>query len=358
MVIIKEEPDMNEQAVDICIIGAGGIVNDAHLPAYRIAGFNVKGIVDRNNQRAQELAGKFAITEVYDSLEAMVAQQDGNVIYDCALPASEIMGVLHQLPDASAVLIQKPLGETIEEARRILEITQAKKILAGVNFQLRFAPFVLEAKKMIVDGQIGTLTDIEIYVNVHTPWDRWSFLFEKPRMEINYHSIHYIDLIRSFLGNPSGVYAKTFKHPGSLKLASVKSTLIMDYGDQIRATIHTNHHHDFGYQHQESYIKIEGTKGAIKMSLGVLINYPHGIPDIFEYITIVPGTTPEWRSKKIEGSWFPHAFIGTMEQMVLAKKGYIEKPENNIDDAFDTMRCVEAAYISSEQGGVLLSSIQ
>jgi len=346
--------NVNDRTMDICIIGAGGIVNDAHLPAYRIAGFHVKGIVDRNMQRAGELAAKFDIPQVYESVEAMVADQDGHVIYDCALPASEIESVLRHLPDQATVLIQKPLGESIEEAKSIRDAVHRKRMLAGVNFQLRFAPFVVEARKLISGGQIGTLTDIEVYVNVHTPWDLWSFLFEKPRMEINYHSIHYIDLIRSFLGNPSGVYAKTVKHPQSLQLTSVKSTIIMDYGDYIRATVHTNHHHDFGYQHQESYIKIEGTGGAVKMSMGVLINYPHGIPDTFEYITTIPGTAPEWRSKKIEGSWFPHAFIGTMEQMILAKKGLIEKPQNNIDDAFDTMRCVEAAYISSRQGGVPL----
>ncbi|MGJ7033171.1 Gfo/Idh/MocA family protein [Niabella hirudinis] len=348
---------MRDPAIDICVIGAGGIVNDAHLPAYRIAGFNVKGIVDRDNRRARALAEKFAIPEVYDSLGAMVAGQDGNVIYDCALPASEIVEVLRQLPDEATVLIQKPLGESIEEARIIQETVHSKKMLAGVNFQLRFAPFVLEAKKMIRGGQLGTLTDIEVYVNVHTPWNLWSFLFEKPRMEINYHSVHYIDLIRSFLGNPSRVYARTFKHPDSLQLASVKSTIIMDYDDYIRAAIHTNHHHHFGYHHQGAYIKIEGTKGAIKMSMGVLIDYPNGIPDTFDYITIVPGAAPEWKSKPIEGSWFPHAFIGTMEQMILAKKGIIEQPENSIDDAVDTMRCVEAAYISSGQGGVSLSSI-
>ena len=28
----------------IYIIGAGGIVNDAHLPAYKIAGYNVQGV--------------------------------------------------------------------------------------------------------------------------------------------------------------------------------------------------------------------------------------------------------------------------------------------------------------------------
>lgn len=209
---------------------------------------------------------------------------------------------------------------------------------------------------MIREGVIGTLTDIEVYVNVYTPWNLWSFLFGKPRMEINYHSVHYIDLIRSFLGNPDTVYAKTFKHPDSPELASVKSTIIMDYGDSIRAVIHTNHHHDFGYKHQGAHIKIEGTLGVIKMSLGVLIDYPHGVPDTFEY-AVVDKQPVQWQSKQIEGTWFPHAFIGTMQQMMDAKEGRIERPENNIDDAFETMRCVEAAYVSSAHGGIPLKEV-
>ncbi|MBO9617536.1 MAG: Gfo/Idh/MocA family oxidoreductase [Niabella sp.] len=347
---------MAEKSTPICIVGAGGIVKDAHLPAYKIAGFTVNGIVNRNRQKAEALATEFNIPQVYETVEAMVAAHGTDVIYDYALPASETIATLRQLPDKATVLIQKPLGESIEEARTILDLAHAKQLIAGVNFQLRFAPNVTEAKKMIREGVIGTLTDIEVYVNVYTPWNLWSFLFGKPRMEINYHSVHYIDLIRSFLGSPDSVYAKTFKHPDSQELASVKSTIIMDYGAMVRAVIHTNHHHDFGYKHQGAHIKIEGTRGVIKMSLGVLIDYPHGVPDIFEYA--VAGKQPvEWQSKQIKGTWFPHAFIGAMQQMMDAKEGRIERPENSIDDAFETMRCVEAAYISSARGGVLLTEV-
>lgn len=128
----------------------------------------------------------------------------------------------------------------------------------------------------------------------------------------------------------------------------------MDYGDWVRATIHTNHNHDFGYKNQDAYIKIEGTRGAIKIGLGLLKNYPDGLPDSFEYIIKEEGKNPGWKTKDIKGSWFPEAFIGTMEQMMLAKAGVIAKPDNSIDDAFDTMRCVEAAYISGERDGVEL----
>ena len=39
----------------IGIIGAGGIVRDAHLPAYKLAGFQVFGITDTDVSRAHDL---------------------------------------------------------------------------------------------------------------------------------------------------------------------------------------------------------------------------------------------------------------------------------------------------------------
>src|SRR5262245_11042418 len=55
----------------IVIIGAGGIVRDAHLPAYRIAGFRVEGICDLQVDRARILAAQHGIERVYqDACEA------------------------------------------------------------------------------------------------------------------------------------------------------------------------------------------------------------------------------------------------------------------------------------------------
>ena len=43
----------------IDIVAAGGIVQDAHLPAYRKAGLPVQGIYDVLPERARELARQF-----------------------------------------------------------------------------------------------------------------------------------------------------------------------------------------------------------------------------------------------------------------------------------------------------------
>jgi predicted dehydrogenase len=341
----------------VFIIGAGGIVTSAHLPAYQLAGFDVQGIFDLSYDKAAAVAKQFNIPNVFSSLAGMLAAAPPGVVYDVAVPGSAIVHVLEQLPESAAVLLQKPMGEDYAAASAILELTRQKKMLAAVNFQLRYAPFILAAKTMINAGKIGELNDIEINVNVHTPWNLWDFLFSASRVEILYHSIHYIDLVRNLLGNPQWMYAKTVRHPAMKQLASVKSNIIMDYGDMVRANILTNHCHDYGTLHQQSYIKMEGDKGAIKISFGALINYPLGVADRFEYAMPGEDGTMHWQQLDVDGTWFPHAFMGSMAQVMLALEGSIARPDNSIEDCIYTMACVEAAYLSSRRGGISLSDI-
>lgn len=341
----------------IVIIGAGGIVNDAHLPAYQLAGFDVAGIYDVDKDKAHATAQKFNIPLVFESMEEVVRLKLSPVVYDIAVPGSAMMKVLEYIPAGSAVLMQKPMGNDYAAAKAILQYAREKQLVAAINFQLRYAPFIKAARKLIQQGVLGQLCDIEINVNVFTPWHLWTFLYELPRIEILYHSIHYIDLVRSFLGNPAGLYAKTVKHPDMSQLASVRSNIIMDYGDIIRANILTNHCHQFGLEQQHSYIKFEGTQGAIKINMGLLMNYPHGVADQFQYITMTGNEPGKWKTLAVEGSWFPHAFIGSMEQVMQAAANIIPTPDNSVEDCIYTMACVEAAYLSNERGGVGLKEI-
>ncbi|HEY4209062.1 MAG TPA: Gfo/Idh/MocA family oxidoreductase [Puia sp.] len=340
-----------ERVRPIVLIGAGGIVNDAHLPAYRIAGFPVAGIYDLDQEKAVRVAEKWDIPVVYRSMEELLSRVPPSVVFDVAVPGGSLLSVLKQLPREAVVLMQKPMGENYAMAREILDVTRRMQMVAGVNFQLRYAPFINAARHIIREGLIGELCDIEVNVNVYTPWHLWSFLFSSPRVEILYHSIHYIDLVRNFLGTPQGIYAKTVGHPAMRELASVRTNMIMDYGQMVRANILTNHCHDLGLKHQQSYIKFEGTRGAIIATLGVLINYPEGAADKFEYVIVEKGREPEWKELEISGSWFPDAFAGTMGQMMMAAERGCQ-PDNSVEDCIFTMACVEAAYISNEKGGV------
>ena len=352
---ILYRPLLPETSMPIIIIGAGGIVGDAHLPAYKKAGFPVLGITNRTKGKAEKLATQFQIPNVYDSIAQAVDMAPENAVYDITIVPENFVESLEQLPDGSAVLIQKPMGDNYKQSEEILAVCRRKKLVAAINCQLRFAPFVNAARYLIECGFIGELYDMEIRVTVNTPWELFPFVFDRPRLEIQYHSIHYIDLIRSFLGDPKSVMAKTLRHPAKT-LPSTRTTILMDYGDTIRAVINTNHDHVFGPTNEESFIKWEGTKGAIKAKMGLLMDYPNGLPDKFEYCLLEENKKPVWKTKKLEGSWFPEAFIGSMSHLMRYKEGSSKILSTSVDDVIKTMGVVESAYLSSNRGGIILNT--
>ncbi len=354
---IKQKPLLPARPLPIVSIGAGGIVHDAHYPAYQKAGFPVVGVYDPNQDRARKMAQQFNVPHVYASLEEVAATAPTDAIFDVAVPAKALLDVLPQLPDGRALLIQKPMGETLDEARSIRVICRQKKLTAAVNFQLRWAPFVIAARSLIEQGAIGEVCDLEVRLTVYTPWQLWPFLQAAPYSEIMYHSIHYIDLMRSFLGEPQGVYAKTVKHPKLMNMNGSRTTIIFDYGDVTRCNVETNHHHEYGLRHQESYIKWEGTQGAIKVGLGLLLNYPKGEPDSFEYCVLQEGQLPTWNEVKIQGSWFPDGFIGSMGSLQAFVEGSSTVLPTSVEDAFHTMALADAICRSSDGGATEIRGI-
>ena len=323
-------------------------MRNAHLPAYKMCGFEVVSISDLNYELADELGKDFGIPFVAKTLEEQIANAPKDAIFDLATPAVSIAGILRQLPDDAYVLMQKPMGETLDQAEEILAVCEEKNLHAAVNFQLRWAPYTLCLKSLLEEGKLGELLDLEFKINVHTPWAIWYFLELAPRMEMVYHSIHYIDLVRDILGEPKTIWARAIKHPDAPKLESSRSSIYFEYGDQLRATVNTYHAHKAGPKHQQSYLKLEGTKGVAWFQMGLNLNYPEGGDDIFEYW--LEGDK-DWTQVPLEGGWFPHAFRGPMSAMMDWKAGG-EAPSTEVHRSIETMRLVEDAYRASDSFGL------
>jgi predicted dehydrogenase len=208
----------------------------------------------------------------------------------------------------------------------------------------------MPARDIVSRGLIGDLHGVDIRVTCSTPWHLWKFLYGIPRMEIIYHSIHYVDLVRSFLGEPSGVWCKTVRHPAMMELASTRTAVAFDYGDVRRANIATNHGHAFGARHQESRLILEGTRGAVAARMGVNLDYPMGVPDELEYCLLEDDEPPAWKSVRLDGAWFPDAFIGPMASLMRHASGESKDLPTSVEDAWKTMAVIEACHASSDSG--------
>jgi predicted dehydrogenase len=335
----------------IVIVGAGAIVRTAHLPAYRRARLPVAGLFDIRHDAARGTAAQFGVPDVFGTLAEASAVKDA--VFDVAVPGDQVLDVLHCLPHGAAVLIQKPMGEDLSAARRIRDLCRERQLVAAMNFQLRFSPNVLALRDLVDRQAIGELRDIEVRVVDRQPWEQWSFLKGVPRLEVLYHSIHYLDTIRAIAGEPRSVYCYAVAHPELDGFSDTRSTIILDYDQRIHCSLTLNHVHRQDPTYRASMLKVEGTRGAAVLTLGVNLDYPKGPPD---NLAVAFGPSV-WTQIPLRGSWFTEAFEGPMSNLQRFVAGEDAALVSPVDDAIKTMALVEACYQSSQRGGTPIPAV-
>ena len=126
--------------------------------------------------------------------------------------------------------------------------------------------------------------------------------------------------------------------------------MILDYGEDKRVFIATQHGHDIARSSQCSFVQWEGTHGAIRIGMGVNLDYPAGQRDTLSYIER-DSRMEEWQNLPVAGDWFPDAFIGSMGALQAHLEGSTSSLLVTVDSACETMAMVEAAYRSNDRGG-------
>ena len=137
----------------IGLIGAGWHATADHAPALRHCAdsdefhgrVELSGVCDRDRAKATGLAERFGFRRVYESIEAMLAEVDAVL---SIVPPGALATVLETIMQHSRpVLIEKPLGRGLTEARRIAAMLAGYPHMVSLN--RRFDPAVQIARQWI-----------------------------------------------------------------------------------------------------------------------------------------------------------------------------------------------------------------
>jgi predicted dehydrogenase len=334
-----------DERLGIGIVGAGAIVDNAHLPAYRRAGFTVAGIHDRDPARLEKVAGRHGIPAAA-SLAALIADPAVQVVDIAVAPAAQPDLARAVIAVGKHLLCQKPLALDPRDAADLVARAAAGGVTLAVNQQLRFDEGMLALKAMVAAGWIGTPTALTIDVNIVTDWSAWSWLVESPRLDIMFHSIHYIDLVRDLLGDPEHVFCVLGRRPGQLARGETRTVSTLVWPDGRVAAVHSNHENISGDVRAE--FRVDGAEGAIRGTFGLLYDYPYGRPDTLEVNSrVLP--TDGWLSYPVTRRWIPDAFAGPMGSLMRAVAGGLPPPTSGADN-LRTLAVVDALYRSAETG--------
>ena len=332
--------------VPIAIVGAGGIVDGAHLPAYKIEGLDVIGIFDVDQAKANDVASRHGIPKVYATLQELL-DDPKSIIVDIAVPAALQPDIFIQVAGAKKhILAQKPMATTVADGLKMAQAVADNEIIAAVNHQLRFEEGVAAAHKMVELGWIGNVTNVTFEVNLITPWEMWPWAKDLERLEIMLHSIHYHDVVRWFLGEPNKVFCVAGRTQGQYPIGETRTISSYSYDKGVTALVHANHINRGGDNRAE--FRIDGDKGSIRGTLGLLYDYPTGRVDTLEVNSqVVP--TDGWTPYPVTTRWFPDAFRGTIGSVMRALATGAPL-RSSVADTVGTLRLVEALYQSMDSG--------
>lgn len=329
----------------IAIVGAGAIVDYAHLPAYRKAGLTVVGIYDVDGDRARAVAARHEVPRVFESLDALLASE-AEVVDIAVVPWAQPEIAEAALAAGKHLLCQKPLALDLETAERIVTAAEKAGRQLAVNQQMRFEEGIAAARAMLERGWVGQPTAVTISVNIRTDWQAWPWLVSSERLDLLYHSIHYFDTVRSLFGEPELVWCAAGRTPGQVAAAETRTVSTLRFPDGRVALVHTNHENLAGDVRAE--FRIDGSEGSIRGTLGLLYDYPHGRPDTLEvWSRTLP--TDGWLPYPVTTRWLPDAFIGPMASLLrsIAEGG---QPITSGRDNLGTLRIVHALYRAVETG--------
>lgn len=322
------------------IVGAGGIVNGAHIPAYRNAGIRIAGICDIQQEAVENTAKRWGIEDVYTDYRKLIERADIDIL-DIAIPNEGRIEIVKEAVAAGKhVLIQKPFAYHYEQGEEMVRLAKEANVKLAVNQNARFAPFYHLTKQILDTGVLGELYFIshEMRLNQDTlSKDHWIAKIPKHFLLLDYE-IHHIDLMRYWTGKmPSRVYASTSKMPGQNFLSDMNSLITMEFADGLRAsltTIDTNQS-----DHNFWRFTAEGTNGSLR-------GYTHDgyrFPTVEYYVK----DQRQWIRPSIKGSWFSDAFYGVMFEFMSAIQEDRE-PSMSGEDNLLTLKLLGSIIESSE----------
>jgi UDP-N-acetylglucosamine 3-dehydrogenase len=170
-----------EKSPILALIGCGAIAETYYLPALAACPAILANtiFVDRDKKRAMELATNYRAAHYALDHHDILGQVDGVIV---AVPTH-----LHYLitKDCIAsgvpVLCEKPLADSIENARELVNLASEKNVPLAVNYLQRLIPSFAKVKEILHKKSLGEPLFIEYYVGEEFNWPTVSgFYFNAP----------------------------------------------------------------------------------------------------------------------------------------------------------------------------------
>ncbi len=318
------------------LIGCGHISRRQLWAWKQVEAANILAVCDVEVDAAKRRAQEFGISAVYSDYRRMLDEVALDFVDIATRPATHLELVAASADRGLNVLCQKPIADTMAEARHMVALCSEAKVTFMVNENARYQAWFRKLKGLLDAGALGVLhyARFEERSRSSLPvptFDGQPYLQEMPKLIIYEMGVHYLDTARYLFGEGEEVYARTRRVSSHISGEDL-AVLLVTFGS-LNCLIDINWFSvtEPGPEVAWGLVRVEGTDGtAILGRDGVLTLY----------------------TDQGQQSWaFPNDTIS--QSFVAAQRHFIEcldtgqEPETSGAQTLKTMGLVFAAYRSA-----------
>jgi predicted dehydrogenase len=228
--------------IKTAIVGTGFMGKVHAEQVRRLGNVEIAAVVGSRPESARKFAEAQGIALATDKLEEVLANKEIVAIHICTPNVDHFPQAMAALKAGKAVLCEKPMTTTAEEARQLVETAEQMNAVNCVQHNLRYYPVLQQVRQMIAAGDLGDIlivqgTYSQDWLLYDTDWNWRIDTRENGQLRVMGDiGSHWMDMIQHLTGLPItavcaelATFHKTRKRPkGSVETFTGKKASATD----------------------------------------------------------------------------------------------------------------------------------
>ena len=324
----------------IFIIGCGRILQK-HLDSIKVLSTKLKvvGVSDLKKNRLNDIAKKLDTNKFIDYQEGIKKTNPDivSILTPSGFHAKHIIDVLKLKKN---VIVEKPMCLKISDGKKIINLAKKNKKRVFVVMQNKFNLPVLKLRNDIKNSKFGNIFHASVIVRwmrnqEYYDNDIWRGTWRLDGGVISNQASHHLDLLRTIMGEPISVFAKSNKHLAKIQCEDT-ALIIFKFKNNKSAIMEATT--AMRPKNIEGSISVLGTKGSAKIG-GFALNK-------FEYYNLsreINSSKYETNPKNVYGFGHVKFYMHVLDSL----KNDIQS-EFEAKEAIKTVKLINAIYKSIE----------
>jgi predicted dehydrogenase len=211
------------------VIGAGGIADRRTIPGLlKAKNAELIAVMEINRDFAESIRVKYNAKYAYDSENSLLENPEIDAVYIASPVVFHAQQAKMAADAGKHIFVEKPVAMSSKEGKDVLEYCNTKGVLIGAGLMMRFGTHVMNMKRAVSEGKVGTVVSGYSQFTLWLPSEEGNWRQDKSKagggcmMDMG---IHCIDLMEYITG-------QRVSH-----VAALNETVIFDYDVEDSSTV-------------------------------------------------------------------------------------------------------------------------